>query len=249
MDAFGRAFSNDSEARNALTGYAQNVARNAAIDKNGNLNPYNLARFRQNYENALRYMPEVDKDLQAIEAAGRGLNDRETAFRNTLRKSGDNYALQRGIDLGTAERSPYENGNSAFTPEEYDSLRNLQADMSRVARNDQLGATVGSPTARNLYGQGRLGNTIAPTFSKIPLIGPSIDRLLDSRNTAVFDDVERGLLSPMYGVDLMRNAAPHRLEYPDAGPYLRRTTENMARGAAGGGLLGYMRQSKKKKEK
>ena len=121
--------------------------------------------------------------------------------------------------------------------------------MSRVARNDQLGATVGSPTARNLYGQGRLGNTIAPTFSKIPLIGPSIDRLLDNRNTAVFDEVERGLLSPLYGVNLMRNAAPHRLEYPDAGPYLQRTAENMARGAAGGGLLGYMRQGKKKKEK
>lgn len=249
MDAFGRAFFNDLEARNAITGYAQNLARGAAIDKNGNLNPYNLARFRQNYENALRYMPEVDRDLQAIETAGRSLNDREAAFRQTLRKSGDNYALQRGVDLGTAERSPYENGTSAFTPEEYDSLRNLQADMSRVARNDQLGATVGSPTARNLYGQGRLGNTIAPTFSKIPLIGPSIDRLLDNRNTAVFDEVERGLLSPLYGVDLMRNAAPHRLEYPDAGPYIRRIAENMARGAAGGGLLGYMRQSKKKKEK
>lgn len=249
MDAFGRAFSNDPEARNAITGYAQNLARGAAIDKNGNISPNNLARFRQNYENALRYMPEVDKDLQTIETAGRGLNDRETAFKQTLRKSGDNYALQRGIDLGTPDRSPYENGNSAFTPEEYDSLRNLQADMSRVARNDQLGATVGSPTARNLYGQGRLGNTIAPTFSKIPLIGPSIDRLLDNRNTAVFDEVERGLLSPMYGVSLMRNAAPHRLEYPDAGPYLRRTTENMTRGAAGGGLLGYMRQGKKKKEK
>lgn len=249
MDAFGRAFSNDPEARNAITGYAQILARNAAIDKNGNISPNNLARFRQNYENALRYMPEVDKDLQTIETAGRGLNDREAAFKQTLRKSGDNYALQRGVDLGTAERSPYENGTSAFTPEEYDSLRNLQADMSRVARNDQLGATVGSPTARNLYGQGRLGNTIAPTFSKIPLIGPSIDRLLDNRNTAVFDEVERGLLSPLYGVNLMKNAAPHRLGYPDAGPYLRRTTENMARGAAGGGLLGYMRQGKKKKEK
>ena len=249
MDAFGRAFSNDSEARNAITGYAQNLARGAAIDKNGNINPNNLARFRQNYENALRYMPEVDRDLQAIETAGRGLNDREAAFKQALRKSGDNYALQRGVDLGAPERSPYENGASAFTPEEYDNLRNLQADMSRVARNDQLGATVGSPTARNLYGQGRLGNTIAPTFSKIPLIGPSLDRILDNRNTAVFDEVERGLLSPMYGVDLMRNAAPHRLEYPDAGPYLRRTTENMARGAAGGGLLGYMRQGKKKKEK
>lgn len=249
MDAFGRAFSNDSEARNAITGYAQNLARGAAIDKNGNLNPYNLARFRQNYENALRYMPEVDRDLQAIETAGRGLNDREAAFRQTLRKSGDNYALQRGVDLGAPGRSPYENGTSAFTPEEYDSLRSLQADMSRVARNDQLGATVGSPTARNLYGQGRLGNTIAPTFSKIPLIGPSIDRLLDNRNTAVFDEVERGLLSPMYGVNLMRNAAPHRLEYPDAAPYIQRTAENMARGAAGGGLLGYMRQGKKKKEK
>ena len=249
MDAFGRAFSNDPEARNAITGYAQNLARGAAIDKNGNINPNNLARFRQNYENALRYMPEVDKDLQTIEAAGRGLDDREATFRQTLRKSGDNYALQRGVDLGTAERSPYENGNPAFTPEEYDSLRGLQADIGRVARNDQLGATVGSPTARNLYGQGRLGNTIAPTFSKIPLIGPSLDRILDNRNTAVFDEVERGLLSPMYGVNLMRNAAPHRLEYPDAGPYLRRTTENIARGAAGGGLLGYMRQSKKKKEK
>ena len=249
MDAFGRAFSDDPEARNAITGYAQNIARGAAIDKNGNVSPNNLARFRQNYENALRYMPEVDKDLQAIETAGRGLNDREAAFRQTLRKSGDNYALQRGVDLGAPDRNPYENGTSAFTPEEYDNLRNLQADMSRVARNDQLGATVGSPTARNLYGQGRLGNTIAPTFSKIPLIGPSIDRLLDNRNTAVFDEVERGLLSPMYGVNLMRNAAPHRLEYPDAGPYLRRTTENMARGAAGGGLLGYMRQGKKKKEK
>lgn len=248
MDAFSRAFSNDPEARNALTGYAQNVARNAAIDRNGNLNPYNLARFRQNYEDALRYMPEVSKDLQAIETAGLGLNDREAAFRQALRKSGDNYALQRGVDLGAPERNPYENGTSAFTPEEYDSLRNLQADMSRVARNDQLGATVGSPTARNLYGQGRLGNTIAPTFSKIPLIGPSLDRILDNHNTAVFDEVERGLLSPMYGVNLMRNAAPHRLEYPDAGPYLRRTAENMARGAAGGGLLGYMRQSKKKKK-
>lgn len=248
MDAFGRAFSNDPEARDAITGYAQNLARGAAIDKNGNISPNNLARFRQNYENALRYMPEVDKDLQEIETAGRGLNDRETAFRQTLRKSGDNYALQRGVDLGTAERSPYENGNSAFTPEEYDSLRGLQADMSRVARNDQLGATVGSPTARNLYGQGRLGNTIAPTFSKIPLIGPSLDLILDNRNTAVFDEVERGLLSPLYGVNLMRNAAPHRLEYPDAGTYLRRIKENMARGAAGG-LLGYMRQSKKKKEK
>ena len=248
MDAFGRAFSNDPEARNAITGYAQNLARGAAIDKNGNISPNNLARFRQNYENALRYMPEVDKDLQTIETAGRGLNDREAAFRQTLRKSGDNYALQRGVDLGAPERSPYENGTSAFTPEEYDNLRNLQADMTRVARNDQLGATVGSPTARNLYGQGRLGNTIAPTFSKNPLIGPSIDRLLDNRNTAVFDEVERGLLSPMYGVNLMRNAAPHRLEYPDAGPYLRRTAENMARGAAGG-LLGYMRQGKKKKEK
>lgn len=249
MDAFGRAFSNDPEARNAITGYAQNLARGAAIDKNGNISPNNLARFRQNYENALRYMPEVDKDLQAIETAGRGLDDREAAFRQTLRKSGDNYALQRGIDLGTAERSPYENGTAVFTPEEYDSLRNLQADIGRVARNDQLGSTVGSPTARNLYGQGRLGNTIAPTFSKIPLIGPSIDRLLDNRNTAVFDEVERGLLSPLYGVNLMRNAAPHRLEYPDAGPYLRRIAENVARGAAGGGLLGYMRQSKKKKEK
>lgn len=248
MDAFGRAFYDDPEARNAITGYAQNVARNAAIDKNGNLNPYNLARFRQNYENALRYMPEVDRDLQAIETAGRGLNDREAAFRQALRKSGDNYALQRGVDLGAPDRNPYENGTSAFTPEEYDSLRGLQADMSRVARNDQLGATVGSPTARNLYGQGRLGNTIAPTFSKIPLIGPSFDRLLDNHNTAVFDEVERGLLSPMYGVNLMRNAAPHRLEYPDAGPYLWRTTENTARGAAGGGLLGYMRQSKKKKK-
>lgn len=248
MDAFGRAFSNDPEARNAITGYAQNLARGAAIDKNGNISPNNLSRFRQNYENALRYMPEVDKDLQAIETAGRGLNDRETAFRQTLRKSGDNYALQRGVDLGTPERSPYENGTSAFTPEEYDSLRGLQADMNRVARNDQLGATVGSPTARNLYGQGRLGNTIAPTFSKIPLIGPSIDRLLDNRNTAVFDEVERGLLSPMYGVNLMRNAAPHRLEYPDAGPYIRRTMENMTRGAAGGGLLGYMRQGKEKEK-
>ena len=248
MDAFSRAFSNDPEARNTITGYAQNVARNAAIDKNGNVSPNNLARFRQNYENALRYMPEVDKDLQTIEAAGRGLNDREAAFRQTLRKSGDNYALQRGVDLGAPGRSPYENGASAFTPEEYDSLRNLQSDMSRVARNDQLGATVGSPTARNLYGQGRLGNTIAPTFSKIPLIGPSFDRILGNRNTAVFDEVERGLLSPLYGVNLMRNAAPHRLEYPDAGNYLRRTTENMARGAAGGGLLGYMRQGKKKKK-
>ena len=245
MDAFNRAFSNDPEARNAITGYAQNLARNTAIDKNGNINPNNLARFRQNYENALRYMPEVDKDLQAIETAGRGLNDREAAFRQTLRKSGDNYALQRGVDLGAPDRNPYENGTSAFPPEEYDSLRGLQADMSRVARNDQLGATVGSPTARNLYGQGRLGNTIAPTFSKIPLIGPSFDRLLDNHNTAVFDEVERGLLSPMYGVNLMRNAAPHRLEYPDAGPYLWRTAENTARGA----LLGYMRHSKKKKEK
>lgn len=248
MDAFSRAFSNDPEARNALTGYAQNVARNAAIDKNGNLNPYNLARFRQNYENALRHMPEVNRDLQAVEAAGRGLNDREAAFRQTLRKSGDNYALQRGVDLGGPDRSPYENGTSAFTPKEYDSLRNLQADIGRVARNDQLGATVGSPTARNLYGQGRLGNTIAPTFSKIPLIGPSVDRLLDNRNTAVFDEVERGLLSPMYGVNLMRNAAPHRLEYPSAEDYLRRTAENMARGTAGGGLLGYMRQGKKKEK-
>lgn len=248
MDAFGRAFYDDPEARNAITGYAQNLARGAAIDKNGNINPNNLARFRQNYGDALRYMPEVDRDLQAIETAGRGLNDRETAFRQTLRKSGDNYALQRGVDLGAPDRNPYENGTSAFTPEEYGSLRGLQADMSRVARNDQLGATVGSPTARNLYGQGRLGNTIAPTFSKIPLIGPSFDRFLDNRNTAVFDEVERGLLSPMYGVNLMRNAAPHRLEYPDAGPYIRRITENMARGAAGG-LLGYMRQGKKKKEK
>lgn len=248
MDAFNRAFFNDPEARNALTGYAQNVARNAAIDKNGNLNPHNLARFRQNYENALRHMPEVNRDLQAVEAAGRGLNDREAAFRQTLRKSGDNYALQRGVDLGSPDRSPYENGTSAFTPKEYDSLRNLQADIGRVARNDQLGATVGSPTARNLYGQGRLGNTIAPTFSKIPLIGPSVDRLLDNRNTAVFDEVERGLLSPMYGVNLMRNAAPHRLEYPSAEDYLRRTAENMARGTAGGGLLGYMRQGKKKEK-
>nr|DAE71821.1 MAG TPA: hypothetical protein [Bacteriophage sp.] len=248
MDAFSRAFSNDPEARNALTGYAQNVARNAAIDKNGALNPYNLARFRQNYENALRYMPEVNNDLQMLETAGRGLNDREAAFRQTLRKSGDNYALQRGVDLGSPERIPYENGTSAFTPEEYDNLRALQADIGRVARNDQLGATAGSPTARNLYGQGRLGNTIAPTFSKIPLIGPSVDRLLDNRNTAVFDEVERGLLSPMYGVNLMRNAAPHRLEYPSAEDYLRRTAENMARGTAGGGLLGYMRQGKKKKK-
>lgn len=248
MDAFGRAFYDDPEARNALTGYAQNVARNAAIDKNGNLNPHNLARFRQNYENALRHMPEVNRDLQAVEAAGRGLNDREAAFRQTLRKSGDNYALQRGVDLGGPDRRPYENGTSAFTPKEYDSLRNLQADIGRVARNDQLGATVGSPTARNLYGQGRLGNTIAPTFSKIPLIGPSVDRLLDNRNTAVFDEVERGLLSPMYGVNLMRNAAPHRLEYPNAEEYLWRTAENMARGSAGGGLLGYMRQGRKKKK-
>lgn len=249
MDAFSRAFSNDPEARDALTGYAQNAARGAAIDKNGNLNPYNLARFRQNYENALRYMPEVNNGLQMLETAGRGLNGREAAFRQTLRKSGDNYALQRGVDLGAPERNPYENGTSAFTPGEYDNLRALQADMGRVARNDQLGATVGSPTARNLYGQGRLGNTIAPTLSKIPLIGPSINRLLDNRNTAVFDEVERGLLSPMYGVNLMRNAAPHRLEYPDAGPYARRTAENMARGlVAGGGLLGYMRQGKKKEK-
>lgn len=248
MDAFGRAFYDDPEARNALTGYAQNLARGAAVDKNGNISPNNLARFRQNYENALRYMPEVDKDLQTIETAGRGLNDREAAFRQTLRKSGDNYALQRGVDLGAPERNPYENGASAFTPEEYDNLRALQADMGRVARNDQLGATSGSPTARNLYGQNRLGNTITPTFSKIPLIGPSVDRLLDNRNTAVFDEVERGLLSPMYGVNLMRNAAPHRLEYPNAEEYLRRTADNVARGSAGGGLLGYMRQDKKKKK-
>lgn len=248
MDAFSRAFSNDPEARNVLTGYAQNVARNAAIDKNGNLNPYNLARFRQNYENALQHMPEMNREIQTIETAGLGLNDREAAFRQALRKSGDNYALQRGVDLGAPDRNPYENGTSAFTPEEYDSLRNLQADMSRVARNDQLGATVGSPTARNLYGQGRLGNTIAPTFSKIPLIGPSVDRLLDTHNTAVFDEVERGLLSPMYGVNLMRNAAPHRLESPNLGDYLRRTVDNTARGTAGGGLLGYMRQDKKKKK-
>ena len=249
MDAFSRAFSNDPEARNALTGYAQNLVRNAAIDRNGNLNPYNLARFRQNYENALRYMPEVNNDLQMLETAGRGLNDREGAFRQTLRKSGDNYALQRGVDFGSPERNPYENGTSVFTPEEYGSLRALQTDMGRVARNDQLGATSGSPTARNLYGQDRLGNTIAPTFSKIPLIGPSVDRLLDNRNTAVFDEVERGLLSPMYGVNLMRNAAPHRLEYPSAEDYFRRTDENMARGStAGSGLLGYMRQEKKKKK-
>lgn len=248
MDAFGRAFSDDPEARNALAGYAQNVARNAAIDKNGDLNPYNLARFRQNYENALRYMPEVNHDLQMLEASGRGLNDREAAFRQTLRKNGDNYALQKGVDLGSPDRAPYENGTSVFTPEEYGSLRALQADMERVARNDQLGATAGSPTARNLYGQERLGNTIVPTFSKIPLIGPSVDRLLDNRNTAVFDEVERGLLSPMYGVNLMRNAAPHRLEYPNAEDYLRKTAENMARGSAGGGLLGYMRQGKKKKK-
>lgn len=249
MDAFDRAFSNDPEAKNALTGYAQNLARGAAIDKNGALNPYNLARFRQNYENALRYMPEVNNDLQMLETAGRGLNDREAAFRQTLRKSGDNYALQRGVDLGSPDRNPYENETSAFTPGEYDSLRALQADMGRVARNDQLGATSGSPTARNLYGQDRLGNTIAPTFSKIPLIGPSVDRVLDNRNTAVFDEVERGLLSPMYGVNLMRNAAPHRLEYPSAEDYFRRTGENMARGTVGGsGLLGYMRQDKKKKK-
>lgn len=248
MDAFSRAFSNDPEARNVLTGYAQNVARNAAIDKNGNLNPYNLARFRQNYENALQHMPEMNREIQTIETAGRGLNDRAAAFKQTLRKSGDNYALQRGVDLGAPERNPYENGTSAFTPEEYDNLRALQADMGRVARNDQLGATSGSPTARNLYGQDRLGNTIAPTFSKIPLIGPSVDRLLDTHNTAVFDEVERGLLSPMYGVNLMRNAAPHRLESPNLGDYLRRTVDNTARGTAGGGLLGYMRQDKKKKK-
>lgn len=248
MDAFNRAFYKDPEARDALTGYAQNVARNAAIDKNGNLSPYNLARFRQNYENALRYMPEVNNDLQMLETAGRGLSGREAAFRQTLKKSGDNYALQRGVNLEGSDRSPYENGTSAFTPEEYDNLRALQADMGRVTRNDQLGATSGSPTARNLYGQGRLGNTITPTFSKIPLIGPSFDRLLDNRNTAVFNEVERGLLSPMYGVNLMRNAASHRLEYPNAGEFFRGIGNNMARGSAGGYLLGYMRQGRKKKK-
>lgn len=248
MDAFNRAFYKDPEARDALTGYAQNVARNAAIDKNGNLSPYNLARFRQNYENALRYMPEVNNDLQMLETAGRGLSDREAAFRQTLRKSGDNYALQRGVNLGGSDRSPYENGTSAFTPEEYDNLRALQADMGRVTRNDQLGATSGSPTARNLYGQGRLGNTITPMFSKIPLIGPSFDRILDNRNTAVFNEVERGLLSPMYGVNLMRNAASHRLEYPNAEEFFRGIGNNMARGSAGGYLLGYMRQGRKKKK-
>lgn len=248
MDAFTRAFPDDPEARNSLTGYAQNLARGAAIDRNGALNPYNLARFRSNYEDALRYMPEVSNDLQILETAGHGLNDRAAVFKQTLRKSGDNYALQRGVDLGAPERNPYENGTSVFTPEEYGSLRALQADMGRVARNDQLGATSGSPTARNLYGQDRLGNTIAPTFSKIPLIGPSVDRFLDNRNTAVFDEVERGLLSPMYGTSLMRGAAPQRVGYPDWTPYLRSVRDNAARASAGGGLLGYMRQDKKKKK-
>nr|DAV99898.1 MAG TPA: hypothetical protein [Caudoviricetes sp.] len=248
MDAFSRAFSNDPEARDAITGYAQNVARNAAIDKNGNLNPYNLARFRSNYEDALRYMPEVNNDLQTLEASGRGLNDREAVFKQTLRKSGDNYALQRGVDLGAPERNPYENGGGTFTPEEYDSLRSLQADQERLSRNERLGATSGSPTARNLYGRDRLGSTITPTFSRVPLFGPSLDRMLEGLNTQVFDEVESGLLSPMYGTSLMRGAAPQRVGYPDWAPYLRSVRDNAARASAGGGLLGYMRQDKKKKK-
>ena len=248
MDAFSRAFSNDPEARDAITGYAQNVARNAAIDKNGNLNPYNLARFRSNYEDALRYMPEVNNDLQTLEASGRGLNDREAVFKQTLRKSGDNYALQRGVDLGAPERNPYENGGGTFTPEEYDSLRSLQADQERLSRNERLGATSGSPTARNLYGRDRLGSTITPTFSRVPLFGPSLDRMLEGLNTQVFDEVESGLLSPMYGTSLMRGAAPQRVGYPDWTPYLRSVRDNAARASAGGGLLGYMRQDKKKKK-
>ena len=57
MDAFNRAYYDDPEARNAITGYAQNLARGAAIDKNGNISPNNLALFRQHYEHALRNMP------------------------------------------------------------------------------------------------------------------------------------------------------------------------------------------------
>ena len=193
-------------------------------------------------------MPEVNNDLQTLEASGRGLNDREAVFKQTLRKSGDNYALQRGVDLGAPERNPYENGGGTFTPEEYDNLRALQADRNRVTRNEQLGATSGSPTARNLYGRDRLGSTIAPTFSRVPLLGPSLDRMLEGLNTQVFDEVESGLLSPMYGTSLMRGAAPQRVNYPDWAPYLRSVRDNAARASAGGGLLGYMRQDKKKKK-
>lgn len=59
-------------------------------------------------------MPEVNHDLQMLEASGRGLNDREAAFRQTLRKNGDNYALQKGVDLGSPDRAPLRKRNICF---------------------------------------------------------------------------------------------------------------------------------------
>lgn len=249
MEAFSRAFYGDREAGSALDDYARGLARNAATDKNGYIDPYRLGKFRENYAPALEAMPEVNQELQAVENAGRSLDDRANTFRQTLRKTGDNYALRRGVNLDNPDLNPYENGGSTFTPEEYDSLRSLQADQERLSRNERLGATSGSPTARNLYGRDRLGSTIAPTFSRVPLFGPSLDRMLEGLNTQVFDEVESGLLSPMYGTSLMRGAAPQRVDYPDWTPYLRSVRDNAARASAGGGLLGYMRQTKKRKEK
>ncbi len=249
MEAYTRAFGDDPMAGGSLSGYASQAARDAVTDSAGNFRPDASAKFRRQYEAALQYFPDLTDNLQLLENAGRGLGERQAAFKNILRKTGDNYRLRNGINLESPDLNPWDNTNGALSPEEWDALRNVQADQNRMALNERLGATSGSPTARNLYGQAQLGNGITPALDRVPLLGPALDRMLGELNMGVADQVENGLLSPSYGVSLMRNAAPARHKVPAAGDAAGRLGRDSARATLGGGLLGYLYNDRKKKEK
>ena len=154
--AFKRMAQGDKRAEDALRDYARGLLHSQALDNNGIMRSAKIAQFRKDYASALREMPDLEKEVKALESFVRRQEQQLKGLQAVAKtnKSGDRWELQRGVNLqGDAGGRFGPQGTGTFTQGELDALSAAQRDAQRAQRAAQLAQVKGSPTAQLLATQ------------------------------------------------------------------------------------------------
>ena len=204
-----------SDPKNPLTKVQQN-ALNSTVDAFENWRDANIPSYAEaqkaysKFSRPISQMQigrELEKKLTPALAEGTVLT-RENAnqFAQALREGDITAKKATGYKGATLE--------SSMTPEQLQTLKNIQSDLARKASSEELGRGVGSNTFQNLAMQdlaqaaGYPGAMIARGVNRIPLIGEVITDLaekgVESKNQMLKNELADVLLDPKRAADLLR---------------------------------------------
>lgn len=143
---FLRAFGDDVGAAEIMRDHVVTQFRAAAMGRDGALSASKMRAFMKSYSDALSNFPELRAQLNAIVEQQQKLEAAQAASRSLYKRTGTGAAKLTGRPVGNAD-------TSALDPTEITRFKELQDDIARNKRMEELSAVRGSPTAQNLATQ------------------------------------------------------------------------------------------------